>query len=215
MEEPDGHCKVERRHGDGHPRLLAPHQRALGGVQGLPGPAGRGGSLAGPAGAEEPKRNMADARRQTIKAVYEDPRTGFGSIAQTLRQAQVRDPSISREEVKAFLDGLRVNQDRPQRGHNSFVPLEPMNQLQVDLADMKAFGGKPYPFMLVAADQKSGLGAAEGSSHEHHHGGHEEGLPSPGRAGQRVRRLRVPEGVLGADGFLGHREAGVTAFSPP
>ena len=91
---------------------------------------------------------MADARRQTIKAVYEDPRTGFGSIAQTLRQAQARDPSISREEVKAFLDGLRVNQDRPQ----SFVPLEPMNQLQVDLADMKAFGGKPYPFMLVAID---------------------------------------------------------------
>ena len=30
-----------------------PHQRAVGGVQGLPGPAGRGGSLAGPAGAEE------------------------------------------------------------------------------------------------------------------------------------------------------------------
>ena len=126
MEEPDGHREVERRHGDGHPRLLAPHQRALGGVQGLPGPAGRGGSLAGPAGTEEAIRNMADARRRTIKAVCEDPRTGFGSIAQTLQQAQVRDPSISRGEVKAFLDGLRVNQDRPQRGYNSFVPLEPM-----------------------------------------------------------------------------------------
>ena len=95
---------------------------------------------------------MAEARRQTIKAVYEDPRAGFGGIAQTLRQAQARDPSIIREEVKAFLDGLRVNQDRPQRGYNSFVPLEPMNQLQVDLADMNAFGGKPYPFMLVAID---------------------------------------------------------------
>ena len=32
---------------------ISPHQRAVGGVQGLPGPAGRGGSLAGPAGAEE------------------------------------------------------------------------------------------------------------------------------------------------------------------
>ena len=62
----------------------------------------RGGSLAGPAGAEEAIRNMADARRRTIKTVYEDPRTGFGSIAQTLQQAQVRDPSISK---KAFLDG--------------------------------------------------------------------------------------------------------------
>ena len=54
VEELDGHREVERRHGDGHPRLLSPHQRALGGVQGLPGPAGQGGSLAGPAGAEEP-----------------------------------------------------------------------------------------------------------------------------------------------------------------
>ena len=109
------HGGLERRHGDGHPRLLSPHQRALGSAQGLPGPAGRGGSLAGLAGAEEAIRNMADARRRTIKAVYEDPRTGFGSIAQTLQQAQVRDPSISREEVKAFLDGLRLNQDRLQQ----------------------------------------------------------------------------------------------------
>ena len=37
-----------RRHGDGYSRLLSPHQRAAGGVQGLPGPAGQGGSLAGP-----------------------------------------------------------------------------------------------------------------------------------------------------------------------
>ena len=53
MEEFDGDHPVERRHGDDHPRLLAPHQRALGGVQGAPGPAGRGGSLAGAARAEE------------------------------------------------------------------------------------------------------------------------------------------------------------------
>ena len=53
MEEPDGHRPVERRDRDDHPRPLSPHQRGLGGVQGLPGPAGRGGSLAGAAGAEE------------------------------------------------------------------------------------------------------------------------------------------------------------------
>ena len=37
-----GTAPVERRHRDGYSRLLAPHQRAVGGVQGLPGPAGRG-----------------------------------------------------------------------------------------------------------------------------------------------------------------------------
>ena len=177
------------RHGDGHPRLLSPHQRALGSVQGLPGPAGQGGSLAGPAQAEEPIRNMADARRQTILAVYEDPRTGFGSIAQTLQQAQVRDPSISREEVKAFLDSLR---DRPQRGY----------QLRACGAHEPAAGGPNRHEGLRGplhagghrcADQESGRGAAEGPSCEQHRGGHEEGVPSPGGAGQRVlrRRLRV------------------------
>ena len=52
----------------------------------------------------------------------------------------------SRQKVKAFLDPGEP--DRPQRGYNSFVPLEPMNQLQ---ANMKAFasGAKPYPFMLI------------------------------------------------------------------
>ena len=47
-------------------------------------PGGRGGRVAGPAGAEEPIRNVADARRRTIKP-SKDPRTGFGSIAQTLQ----------------------------------------------------------------------------------------------------------------------------------
>ena len=85
------------------------------------------------------------------------------------------DSSVFREEVKAFLDGLWVNQDRPQRD-NSFVPLAG------DLADMKAFGGKPYPFMLVAIDAltKKVAAAAEGPSCNHHRGGHEEGVPSPG-----------------------------------
>ena len=36
-----------------------------------------------------------------------------------------------------------------------------MNQLQVDLADMRAFGGKPYPFMLVAIDALTKKVAAE------------------------------------------------------
>ena len=156
---------------------------------------------------------MADARRRTIKAVYEDPHTGFGSIAQTLQQAQVRDPSISRGEVKAFLDGLWVNQDWPQRGYNSFVPLGPMNQLQVDLADMKAFGGKPYPFTLVAIDALTKKVAAEPLKDRLASttaAGMKKVFQALGGAGQRVlrRRLRVQEGVQGADGFLGHREAG-------
>ena len=72
-----------------------------------------------------------------------------------------------------------------------------MNQLQVDLADMKAFGGKPYPFMLVAIDALTkNVAAAEGPSCEHHRGGHEEG----------VQALGVPANVYSDDGSEFKRE---------
>ena len=76
----------------------------------------------------------AAARRQEIIGrVYENPRTGFGNQEQTLRRARAEDPTITREEVRQFLNNLIVRQDRPERGYNSFVPPAPMFQLQVDL----------------------------------------------------------------------------------
>ena len=51
-----------------------------------------------------------------------------------------------------FMEGLKVSEDRPQRGYNSYVPVEPMHQLQVDLADMSVFGTTPYGYLLVAID---------------------------------------------------------------
>ena len=184
----------------------------LGGVQGLPGPAGRDGSLAGPAGTEEAEeaiRNMANARRETIKARLRGSPHRFRQHSADAAAGPGARPSISRGEVKAFLDGLRVNQDRPQRG-NSFVPLEPMNQLQVDLADMRAFGGKPYPFMLVAIDALTKKVAAEPLKNR---------LASTTAADMKkvFQAMGVPANVddgaefkreFKADGFLGHREAG-------
>ena len=86
---------------------------------------------------------MAATRQNIIKEVYENPRTGFGSQAETLRQARMRDPTITRQDVKTFMDGLITREDRPQRGYNSYVPPEPMHQLQVDLADMGSFARGP------------------------------------------------------------------------
>ena len=92
----------------------------------------------------------AAARQNVIRQVYEESREGFGSIADTLRLARRRDPSIRRADVQRFMQGLRVREDRPQRGYNSYVPTEPMHQLQVDLADMSVFSTAPYRYMLVA-----------------------------------------------------------------
>ena len=95
---------------------------------------------------------MAARRQNIIKEVYEDPRNGFGSIADTLRQAKSKDPAISRGDVVSFMDKLKIREDRPQRGYNSYVPVEPMHQLQVDLADMSVLSAGPYKYMLVAVD---------------------------------------------------------------
>ena len=95
---------------------------------------------------------MAEARREIIRQVYEDPRTGFGNLEETFRQARARNPHITRGEVRQYLNSLIVRQDRPERGYNSFVPPEPMFQLQVDLADMTAFSQGPYKYLMVAVD---------------------------------------------------------------
>ena len=87
---------------------------------------------------------MAEARREIIRQVYEDPRTGFGNLEETFRQARARNPHITRGEVRQYLNSVIVRQDRPERGYNSFVPPEPMFQLQVDLADMTAFSQGPF-----------------------------------------------------------------------
>ena len=92
-----------------------------------------------------------------------------------------------------------MNQDRLQRGYNSFVPLEPLNQLQVDLADMKAFGGKPYPFMLVAIDALTKKVAAEPLK---------DRLASTTAAGMKkvFQALGVPANVYSDDGSEFKRE---------
>ena len=119
-------------------------------------------------------KHMAERRQNIIKQVYEDPRNGFGSIVDTLRQARARDPTISRGDVVSFKKKLKVREDRLQRGYNSYVPVEPMHQLQVDLADMSVFSTAPCRYMLVAIDtftkkaaatplaQKSAAAAAQG-----------------------------------------------------
>ena len=86
----------------------------------------------------------AAARRRIVEQVYRDPRTGFGSIANTLKAAKARNPFVSRYEVKQFFETLRIDRiGLDQRGYNSFVPQEPMHEVQVDLAFMQNFGPKP------------------------------------------------------------------------
>ena len=73
---------------------------------------------------------------QIIREVYFDPEDGFGSIETTFREANRRDPTITRKQMKGFLDNLAIRQRKRGSATNSDVVDWPREQLQVDLADM-------------------------------------------------------------------------------
>ena len=119
---------VERRHGDGHPQLLAPHQRAVGGVQGLPGPAGRGGSL-GPAGAEE--------------------QVGLGSCTDSRSDLDVTQ-AMAFKALKADV-GRQVQAPRP-RALGKSAAEGPNDRLQADLIDFSQNTRGKTKYGLVVMD---------------------------------------------------------------
>ena len=63
---------------------------------------------------------MAAARQALIKRIYEDPRNGFGSIADTLRQARQQDPAITRGDVVQFMETVKTREGSPPKGLQLF-----------------------------------------------------------------------------------------------
>jgi hypothetical protein len=105
--------------------------------------------------AEEPKEPKEEApggasHEAIIKRVYYDVKTGFGSIAKTLKKAQEIALSITREEVTTFLAKQEHRQAKRRRKDNSYVAFGPREQFQVDLADFGLTG--PFRYALVAID---------------------------------------------------------------
>ena len=85
-----------------------------------------------------------------ISKVYYDVKSGFGSIEKTLKAAQLIDKTITRNQVKTFLDKQNIRQGKKRRGDNSWIPFGPREEFQIDLAD---FGANPeYRYALVAVD---------------------------------------------------------------
>lgn len=91
-----------------------------------------------------------NAKELVISDVYFNVRTGFRSIAETLKQSRRRDATITRADVTKFLNKQDVNQKRKRNRYNSFVPPFPREQYQIDLAD---FGeGTDFRYAFVCID---------------------------------------------------------------
>lgn len=96
---------------------------------------------------------MDESRENVLKNVFYHPKTGFGSVETTFRQAKKLHPSINRSHVREFLSKQKIRQHRKPRGNevNSYVPDNPRQEFQVDLLDMGA-SAKPYRYGFTAID---------------------------------------------------------------
>jgi hypothetical protein len=94
-----------------------------------------------------------DKKDEIIKFIYTD-RAGFGSIADTLKEARQKDPSITRQDVK---DWIEANMDRKTdlKGYNSYIPPGPHYEYQIDLfqmSDLKGAQHKRFDKAMCAVD---------------------------------------------------------------
>jgi hypothetical protein len=102
---------------------------------------------------------MADPiteREKAIAEVFYHPRTGFGSVEQTLKHAKIRDPGIKRQHVRDFIAKQEIRQRRKPLRVNSFVANFPRQEFQVDLMDMGEQVTPRYGFVAVDIFPKKG-----------------------------------------------------------
>ena len=96
---------------------------------------------------------VKDKKDDIIKFIYTD-KAGFGSIANTLKAARKKDPSIARQDVKDWIEG---NMDRKTdlKGYNSYIPPGPHYEYQIDLffmSDLKGESQKRFDTAMCAVD---------------------------------------------------------------
>ena len=96
-----------------------------------------------------------ESKESTIKKVYENVASGYGSVRDTYIQANKINPGIRYVDVKEYLDKQQHRQIRfKHKGSNSFVSPHALFEIEADLIDMtkKAEENDGYRYALVAID---------------------------------------------------------------
>jgi len=94
-------------------------------------------------------------KERIIKEVYEDPEKGFGSIADTFKQAVKKDSSIKLADVRTYLNKQQHRQTQfKYKGYNSFISPHPLFEFEMDLIDLtkKAEENNGFRYAMVAID---------------------------------------------------------------
>ena len=95
-----------------------------------------------------------EEKYKVIRQIYYDTDTGFGSIAETYRDAKKTLDTITYNDVKDFLERQKVRQFKAYRGFNSYVAREPLQEIQIDIADFtrSADVNDGFRYLFVAVD---------------------------------------------------------------
>ena len=92
-------------------------------------------------------------KENVLRKVYYNE-DGFGSINDTYKQAKKQLNSITIEDTKQWLEKQKGRQTKAYKGFNSYVADEPLEEIQIDLADFtkNAADNDGYRYCLVAVD---------------------------------------------------------------
>ena len=92
-------------------------------------------------------------KENVLRKVYYNE-DGFGSINDTYKQAKKQLNSITIEDTKQWLEKQKGRQTKAYKGFNSYVADEPLEEIQIDLADFtkSASDNDGYRYCLVAVD---------------------------------------------------------------
>ena len=89
----------------------------------------------------------------TLRKVFYNASTGFGSIAKTYKAAKALDASVTLAATKDFINRQELRQKTKYRTDNSYVAQGPRDTVQFDLADFRGFGpSTEFRYALVGTD---------------------------------------------------------------
>ena len=89
-----------------------------------------------------------------IRQVYYGADTGFGSIAETCKDTMKIPNRNTYNVVKDFLERQNIKRTKPYRGLTSCVAHEPLQDIQIDIADFtrSVKDNEGYRYCFVAVD---------------------------------------------------------------
>ena len=97
---------------------------------------------------------MGGGKDKIIRGVYYDADGGFGSINDTYKQSHRILNTTALNDVNDFLNRQKSRQTKTYRGFNSYAAKEPLQEIQVDIADStrSAEVNDGYRYVFVAVD---------------------------------------------------------------